>query len=247
VENITFLHCGTDVGLPPPVPEHPEYVQIAALWFVNVTNLLISQVILRNSTGYAIIGLELGNVSIVGPMFIHNGGQTGGNVYLAISQSTMEKCVQNTSITVTIQGCMFAHGTGTFLFRPGLDVFIYSCINVDIIIADSYFLNNTYKGNANQRTSGNLGISIDVGSNPSFITVQNCFIEQGNPNGMYLIVDLWNTNNFVPCLIHLLLGILCILSTPHLQITVVLSMSSVLVEECSFISRKDYAMQLMYT
>jgi len=116
VENITFSHCGTDVGLPPPVPEHPEYVQIAALWFVNVTNLLISQVILRNSTGYAIIGLELGNVSIVGSMFIHNGGQTGGNVYLAISQSTMEKCVQNTSITVTIQGCMFAHGTGTFLF-----------------------------------------------------------------------------------------------------------------------------------
>ena len=199
IQNITFTHCGTDAGFGPLEPGHPEYVQQAALWFFNVANLFISQVILHNSTGYGLIDfLKLGNVSIVESMFVLNGAQTGGDIL--IYHDTIEKCVQNTSITITIESCTIVHGTGMFTIPPGLDVYIQSCLNVDVIVMDSYFFNNTFKGNTLRRTSGNLGFRIDVSSKPCSITVQNCFIDWGIPNGMNLLfLGIDPLNCSIPC------------------------------------------------
>ena len=190
IEKMTLLHCGTDGGVPPVRPGHPETQVKAAVWLDYVTNLFISHVIVRESAGYGLNALGLGNTTILASAIVFNNGQTefaGGNANLWLSPAVM--CLGNSSITLTIKSSTFAHGIGGYIFPPGLVIHISTCANVNINIIDSRFFNNTLKGTTKVKTSGSLGIAFDHSgfvSGVYSVTIENCFIEQGSPNGLLL-------------------------------------------------------------
>ena len=205
IEKMTLLHCGTDTGLPPVKPGHPETQMRAALWLDYVTNLFISHVIVRESAGYGLHAWGLGNATILGSAFVFNSGQTefvGGNAELWLCPTVM--CLGNSSITLTIKSSTFAHGIGGYVFPPGLAIHVSTCVNVNINIIDTHFFNNTLKGITREETSGSLGIVFDHSGFVSGIysvTIENCFIEQGSPNGLLLSVGATAANPSLQCFV----------------------------------------------
>ena len=195
IMKMTLLHCGTDTGLPPVKPGNPETQMRAALQLDYVTNLFISHVVVRESTGYGMHASGLGNATIWESAFVFNSGQpeyVGGNAELWLYPPEM--CIGISNITLTIKSSTFAHGTGEYIFPPGLAIHVSTCVNVNINIIDTHFFNNTQKG---VETSGSLGINLDHSgffSGIYSVTIENCSIEQGSPSGLLLSVGATATD-----------------------------------------------------
>ena len=199
IEKMTLLHCGTTTGLSPINPGPPAIYLRAALWLEFVTNLFISHVVVRESTRMGIYAFSLGNASILESEFVLNSGQTeyvGGNAHIQLSPDVrFWTCLGNCSITLTIKSSTFAHGIGGYIFSPGLKIVVSSCVNVNMNITDTHFLNNTFKQTKMgiARISGNLEISFDHSIIPSgtySVTIRNCSIEDGNPRNEVGIAHL---------------------------------------------------------
>ena len=245
IEKMTLLHCGTDGGVPPVKPGHPETQVKAAVWLDLVTNLFISHVIVRESAGYGLNAWGLGNATILATAIVFNNGQTefaGGNANLWLSPAVM--CQGNSSITLTIKSSTFAHGIGGYIIPPGLVIHISTCVNVNINIIDSRFFNNTLKGTTKVKTSGSLGIAFDHSgfvSGVYSVTIENCFIEQGSPNGLLLSVGTRAANLALQCSVK---------NTPMDTVyitTAALIRKFVLVEEWPLDLTKRCVEQLTYT
>ena len=137
--NLVLVNCGVEIV------GHPG--KSSALFLSGVNNLSIYGVIVRNSTGYAILGFNvLGNVTIYGSTFEYNRADYknwGGNVRLGLTNRECSK--GNQFLNVIIQSSRFLFGFHQRQRACAAGLCLYStspCYNITVTINDSIFYGN---------------------------------------------------------------------------------------------------------
>ena len=163
ITKLSFVNCGTELFAPS--EENPHLG--VALAFLMVTDLTISEVVVKNSTGYGIMCSNvLGNSVISKSEFLDNSGKEqikGGNL-LVLYSITEQDCLTTSSKSANflihsshiINGNMKASLDD--IYCPGLYIaLIHSCVNITIDISNMTIAGN---GKYSQESLGNLFIAI---------------------------------------------------------------------------------------
>ena len=179
ITSITLSHCGTVH-----VNEFDTTYFSTAITFVESSNIRVADVIIQNSTGFALfIHNGLGNSQILGSKFISNGGDygAGGNVYLNY-HLTEDRCDLK-SIYFNIESSKFIQGANFYpiddLFATGFNVALYhSCVDIHVNFDNVYMFDNINL----LRGGGNIGITVIEPHNTTgrhHIAIRNSRIEEG--------------------------------------------------------------------
>ena len=187
VELLTFVGCGA--------PSSHRYY--AALLLFSVTDFTITEVTIRNSTGYGLNATMIfGNSSISKSTFAYNTGTDdyyGGNVHFLY-----KNCAGSEISYLLISSSQFLYGKNQHEsgFSSGLSLAVH-CINIKIIITDSFI-----RGNTAHNDGGNLALSL-INATHQFIsnalTLSNSYIEDGasyRGGGMFIkILQAFSNEN----------------------------------------------------
>ena len=177
IELLTFVGCGA--------PSSHRYY--AALFLFSVTDFTITEVAIRNSTGYGLNAtLIFGNSSISESTFAYNSGTDdyyGGNVHFLY-----KNCPGSEINYLLISSSKFLYGINPHggAFASGLSLLV-QCTNVKIAVIDSFF-----RGNTADNRGGNLALAFlnETHQFPSnTLTLSNSYIEDGvsyRGGGMYI-------------------------------------------------------------
>ena len=160
IRKLSFINCGRELYSGDP--------QVgSALIFHMVTDLTISEVVVKNSTGFGILCLNvLGDVLVSKSELLGNGGNEkidGGNL-LVMYSITKQDCltISSESVTFSIQSSCIINGNtkpNSSLSCPGLCTsLMHSCVNITIDISNTTIAGNGK--NSSQESSGNLRIDI---------------------------------------------------------------------------------------
>ena len=160
ITKLSFANCGAELF----ARLEDNLRTSVALGFFNVTDLTISEVVVKNSTGYGIICFNvLGDVVISHSELLDNGGKgqiEGGNIFIFYA-ITKQDCVttSNKSATLSIQSSRIINGnTKSSLTCPGLFIYLsHSCVDITIDISNTTICGN---GKYSQEIVGNLLIAI---------------------------------------------------------------------------------------
>ena len=161
ITKLSFINCGTELF--PAFADDPDHTDVA-LAFLGVTDLTISKVVVKNSTGYGIVCFNtLGDVVIAHSELLDNGGKErieGGNLFISYS-ITKRFCLTTScqSATFSIRSSRIINGnTKSSHNCPGLYISLtHSCINITIDISNVIISGN---GKYSQESFGNLLIYI---------------------------------------------------------------------------------------
>ena len=142
INHLSVLYCGY------PVLQfmNGRELSSAAVYFLNVIALKLSNISVENSTGYGVVGVNpLGNSSISHSRFLFNnyhtlnstncspgsGSCNGGNMYLFYDSLPKS----DTNSVMNIGSCMFRSGVGISKESTGLSIYFYHTFqdNVDVI------------------------------------------------------------------------------------------------------------------
>ena len=184
IAQLTFVNCGTDL-----FNASVDEPQIGgALAFLMVTDLTVSEVVVKNSTGYGLFCLNvLGDVVIAKSEFVDNSDNwqiEGGNAFVFYSL-TEQECLTTSSksATFSIQSSLIINGNtnpNSNNSYAGLYIALdHSYINITIDISNTTISGN---GKYSQEGRGNLLMVIaephnSVGTN--HILIQNSHITDG--------------------------------------------------------------------
>ena len=188
ITKLSFVNCGAELFADDPlaVLSAIDPHMHAALAFFFVTEMRISEVVVKNSTGYGILCLSdvLGDVVISKSELLGNGGKgpiNGGNLFIYYFISDQD-CL--TAATFSIDSSYIMNGNtqlNSSLHSPGLKIFlVHSCVNITIDISNTTIAGNG--NNSSQESTGNLLIYIiephnSVGTHHIFI--RNSHITDG--------------------------------------------------------------------
>ena len=199
IANLLLVNCGVElVGQPG---------KSSAIFLSMVNSLGIYGVIVRNSTGYAIMGFgSFGNVTIYGSTFEYNRAEYknfGGNVRLGLTNS--ECSTRHQSVSINIQSSQFLFG---FHQRPkacaaGLCLYSLSpCYNITVTINNSIFYGN--KG-LNSYSGGNILVLFrenNAHSLHSRVTISGSYVGAGKAErggGLSYVVLYDSSDQFLEC------------------------------------------------
>ena len=138
ISHLSVLYCGYPVlqfvnGKEP---------SSAALYFLNIISLKLSNISVENSTGYGVVGVNvLGNSSISQSRFIFNNYYTlnssncfhsqgpckGGNMYL-FYETLPEFAPGTTNSVMSIDSCVFRNGVDISDESSGLSIYFYNAV-----------------------------------------------------------------------------------------------------------------------
>ena len=114
----------------------------AAVYFLNIISLKLSNISVENSTGYGVVGVNvLGNSSISHSRFIFNNYYTlnstncfhsqdsckGGNMYL-FYETLPESAPGTTNSVMSIASCVFRNGVDISDESSGLSIYFYNAV-----------------------------------------------------------------------------------------------------------------------
>lgn len=166
ITNLSFIHCGWQL------PLHKDFLPFTfqtTLAFWIITNLLISGVVIRNSTGFGITAYNLlGHPRILNSVFINNtGGEdyVGGNLLMVFNPncSDVQSNTSYNAISFTIQSSHILHGYTPQVntrHSTGLDIRVYdSCLGFKVKVDNVTFSQNGRKNNS-ATVGGNLQIDV---------------------------------------------------------------------------------------
>ena len=146
INHLSVLYCGY------PVLQfvNGKELSSAALYFLNIFSLKLSNVSVENSTGYGVVGVNvLGNLSISHSRFLFNnyytlssatnssyglGSCKGGNMYL-FYETLPEPVTGNTSSVISIDSCLFRNGVDISEESSGLSIYFYYAIQGNVNIS----------------------------------------------------------------------------------------------------------------
>ena len=145
ISHLSVLHCGY------PVLQFVNGKQpsSAAVYFMNIISLKLSNISVENSTGYGVVGVNvLGNSSISHSRFLFNNYYTlnstncsyglesckGGNMYL-FYETLPESAPGTENSVIRIESCMFRNGVDISEESSGLSIYFYNAVQdkVDVI------------------------------------------------------------------------------------------------------------------
>ena len=223
IRKLSFINCGTLL-----FPDDPNTG--AALAFFSMTDLTISEVQVKNSTGYGITCFNvLGDVVILKSELLDNSGKEqidGGNLFISY-YITEQDCLtaSSESVTVSIQSSRIINGNTikSSLYSPGLHIQLFhSCVDITIDIGSM-----TISGNgksSSQNSFGNLLLNIiephnSVGTH--HILIWNSHITDGvasdklGAGGVTVIVgnDVQDLSTIAPCRQNILMNSLKVLGS----------------------------------
>ena len=184
ITNLSFVNCGTVLFN---ASEDAPHIG-AALAFFAVTDLTISEVVVKNSIGFGIFCFDvLGDVVISKSELVGNRGKgqiEGGNLYIFYSLTEQDCLVTSKeSATFSIQSSRIINGNtnlNSYLDCPGLYIaLVHFCVNITIDISNVTISGN---GKYSQESKGNLLIYIgepynSVGTH--HILIRNSHITDG--------------------------------------------------------------------
>ena len=164
IANITIVHCGADInGIS------------AAIAFLQSSNIEVTGVVVRNSTGYGLLMHNvLGNSRIAQSSFFSNNGNEsfyGGNIFLSFSEGNCEL----ETVNVKIQASELREGMPVgFLIQIE-----HSCNNIYITLDAVMMSENGGKPYSSLIGYGNLNIVMIEPKNATHISIRNSYIEKG--------------------------------------------------------------------
>jgi len=171
IENLSFTNCGT------PLSSHSNLS--SAILFSGVTNLTISRVVVKNTTGFGIISLALkGDTRIFESAFLYNHGDNshiGGNVNLLLDNCD-NSGYNTSSVSLSICSTYILYGDtpqSSEGFPTGLSVMLTTnlCANTSII------LDNV---TVSQNKNANLLLRLSYSDTSSvYVSIENSQIEGG--------------------------------------------------------------------
>ena len=166
IANITIVHCGAEFnGIS------------AAIAFLQSSNIEVTGVVVRNSTGYGLVMYNvLGNSKIAQSRFISNKGSEsfyGGNIIL-MYYFTKESC-QLKSINFRIQASELKGGMPVGFI---MDI-EPSCNNIHITLDAVVMSENGGETISSSNVGGNLIIMMREPKNTTHISIRNSYIEKG--------------------------------------------------------------------
>ena len=145
INHLSVLYCGY------PVLEfvNGKELSSAALYFLNIISLTLSNISVENSTGYGVVGVNvLGNSTVSHSRFLFNnyytlnsthcfhglGSCKGGNMYL-FYETLLEPAPGTINSVMSIDSCMFRNGVDISDESSGLSIYFYSAVQdkVDVI------------------------------------------------------------------------------------------------------------------
>ena len=145
ISHLSVLHCGY------PVLKFVNGKQpsSAAVYFLNIISLKVSNTSVENSTGYGVVGVNvLGNSLISHSRFLFNNYYTlnstncspdsglckGGNMYL-FYETLPESAPGTGNGVISIESCMFRSGVDISEESSGLSIYFYNAVQgeVDVI------------------------------------------------------------------------------------------------------------------
>ena len=143
VENLSFIDCGTP-------SLHSKYS--SALLFSDVTNLMISHVVVQNTTGFGILRLALKDSRIYESALLYNHGDEnhlGGNVLILLDDCCSPG--NNISVSLNIQSTYILYGDNPHSadgFPTGLSVALKRnlCMNTYLVL-DNITVSHNKNGN----------------------------------------------------------------------------------------------------
>ena len=191
IANLSFTECGTDISeLLPSLSQLFGNVLFAnasvSLGFAFVKNVNVSGVLVQNSTGFGIAGVNMGgSTKITNSAFVYNHGdesKKGGNaVFLFIDIPSL---CSASSVDFTISSSHILHGSSppTTALPTGLQIFILQeCSHLNINIRNTSISHNI---NPPGGFVPGANLAIDViqqvnSSGSHHIIIENCHIEGG--------------------------------------------------------------------
>ena len=207
IANLTFTECGTRVPqLSELLPQGiTKYGNISvALGFAFAIDVNISGVVVQNSTGFGIGGIDfLGSTYITNSAFVYNKGDEntiGGNAIFLFDLVQLLCPFIGTlypPVDFTINSSQFLYGSSNQL-PSGLQIILQQeCSEVKIRITNTSISHNI---NLGKGSGANLAISVvqqDDSSEGHHIIVENCHIEGGKGYGSagisLAVLSLWQT------------------------------------------------------
>ena len=193
IANLSFTECGTEVSqLSELLPQTlTNYGNVSvALGFALAIDVNLSGVLVQNSTGFGIGGVDvLGSTYITNSVFVYNKGDEnspGGNAIFLFALGQQLCPFIGTfypHVDFTISSSHFLYGSSNSL-PGGLQIILQQeCSQVKIRITNTSISHNINLGKA---SGANLAISViqqDDSSGGHHITVENCHIEGGKGYG----------------------------------------------------------------
>ena len=207
IANLAFTECGTRIPhLSEQLPHGiTKYGNISvALGFALAVDVTISGVLVQNSSGFGIGGIDLlGSTYITNSAFVYNKGNEniiGGNA-IFLFDLTQRLCPSIGTlyrpVDFTISSSHFLCGSSNQL-PSGLQIILQQeCSEVKIRITNTSISHNV---NLGRGSGANLAISViqqDDSSGGHHIIVENCHIEGGKGYGSagisLAVLSLWQT------------------------------------------------------
>ena len=163
IANITIVHCGAEFN-----------GNSAAIAFLQSSNIEVTGVVVRNSTGFGLwMHNVLGNSQIAQSRFISNKGSDGGNIFLKYN-FTKGSCKLET-VKLKIQASEIRGGISVgFMIKIE-----YSCNNIYITLDEVMMSENGGDTRSSSMGYGNLNIEMTDPKNATHISIRNSYIEKG--------------------------------------------------------------------
>ena len=173
IANLVFSSCGY-------LKSNPY-----TLYFADVTNLLISGIVVENGSGYGLLALNIiGNSEIIGSTFIHNHGHNGswgGNAYFAWYYTDfimMGSPTTAATYTINITSCRFLFGwehwvNSTGFTSAGLTLSLYqSTYSMHVNVHNVMF-------NGNIGSAGNMALNLGEFSSHNVVRLNSVYFRNG--------------------------------------------------------------------
>ena len=150
ISHLSILYCGYPVLM----FVNGKQLSSAAVYFLNIISLKLSNISVENSTGYGVVGANvLGNSSISHSRFIFNnyytlnstncfhsqGSCKGGNMYL-FYETLPESAPGTTNSVMSIDSCMFRNGVDVLEESSGLSIYFYNPVQERVDISSQVHL-----------------------------------------------------------------------------------------------------------
>lgn len=213
IANLSFTKCGMDISeLIPSIPRFGREGNISvALGFLFAMNVNISGVLVQNSTGFGIAGLNmLGSTQITNSAFLYNQGDEknfGGNaIFLFIIEQKLCS-IPSADFTISSSHILYGSSPPTTSLPTGLQIIIQQeCSHVKIQIINTSISHNINSGK--EVPGANLAIDVIYPAESSgshHIIIDRCHIEGGKGSGaagiLFSVLSQQNITTLEQCII----------------------------------------------